>query len=141
MNLNIMFIYIRSVCISPYWQQTEPVRSVSYTNQINWFVPVSRTPRIKLPCQRWPFFNFSVPFSWTCYQNLDQAWKKKLACSFRCLSFEFSRMFFSLVFCKKWPSLIYWTKYLKILRLLLTFLSTMIVMWMLQTYLKGILLL
>ena len=51
-----MFIYIRSVCISPYWQQTEPVRSVSYTNQINWFVPVSRTPRIKLAGQRGPSF-------------------------------------------------------------------------------------
>ena len=39
---------VRPACISPHWQRTGPVRPASYTDQINWSVPISGTPLVKL---------------------------------------------------------------------------------------------
>lgn len=88
-------------------------------------------------CQSWPFSSFSVLFSPAFYRNSDQDWKQKLVYFFRCLSYACLRMFSSLVSCKKWQSSIYWRRSLRIRRLSLTFLSTMTVMSMPQTSLKG----
>lgn len=89
-------------------------------------------------CQLWLFSNFFVLFSRAYCQNSDQHWNQKLGFFSLCSSSVCSRTCFSLVSYRRWLSSIYWRRSLRIHRLLLTFLSIMIVMWMLQTSLKGI---
>lgn len=87
--------------------------------------------------QLWVFSNFSVLYSWTCYQSLDQDWRQKLEFFFPCLFSVCSKMCSSLVLCRKWQFSTCWRRSLRIHRLSLTFLWTMTVMWMHQIFLKG----
>lgn len=86
----------------------------------------------------WRSFNFFVQYSRTYYQNIDLGWNQKLESSSPCSSCVCWRMCFSLVSCRRWLFWDCWRRYLRILRLSLMYLSTMIVMSMLLTYLRGI---